>query len=230
MKILKIDSFVKESHGYEFDGDHSNDWKDDYYDNSEPYIPDKWEPGDHAFEYEIDLWDWFMSRPEVTNKIAENENLLIDFSEYLDKFVNDNRISKWSHVKPNAYSFITRYKFNLQKHKQSNGYNSYMPLNRHDKEYNDENCVDEVRGCFRIVGWSTLDDEKITYFDLDKKGVNDAINTYAKLVKECNLLTLSDKNKMINDFKKNLDDINNYIKAKGEDLNIFYGDYCYAIE
>ncbi len=230
MKVLNISSFIKESHGYEFDGDHSNDWKDDYYDNSESYIPDKWEDGNHAFEYEIDLWDWFMKRPEVTNKIAENEKLLIDFSKYLYKFVTDNYIPGWSHVKPNSYSFGTHYKFNLQQHKQSNGYNSYKLLTRYDKEYNDENAVLEVRGNFRIVGWSTLDDEKITYFELDEKGVNKAINTYTKLVKECDLLNPSDKTKMINDFKKNLDDINNDIKEKGEKLDIFYSDYCYAIE
>ena len=231
MKILDLNSFIKESCGYEFDGDHSNDWKDDYYDNREPEIADKWEPGDHTFEYEIDLWDYFMSRPVVTNKIAENENLIFDFSKYFDKFALDNRIPGWSHTKPNAYSFPTRYKFDLQKHKEYNGYFSYKSLNRNSPEYNDENTVKEVRANFRIIGWSTLDEDgNITYFELDNKKINEAINTYTKLVNECNLLTQPEKTKMINDFKKIFDEINDYIKTKGEDLYVFYGEDCYAIE
>ncbi len=233
--IMKFDeySYIGELRGNEFDEDHSFGYFDDYYDDSEHEAPYKWSPGEHAFEYEMDLWDWFMSRPSVTNKIAKNENLIIDFNNYLDKFVQKNRITGWSHVKPNAYSFPDYYKFDLQKHKESNGYRSYIKITRHNPEYNDENIIKvrEVRCNFRIIGYSTIDkDGNIIYFELNKDEVAKAIKTYTKLVNECDLLNPSDKNKMIGDFKNKFDEISDIIRAKGDELNDFYNDMCYWIE
>lgn len=233
--IMKFDEYlhIVESHGYEFDGDHYNDWKDDYYEPAEHEELDKWSSGDHAFEYEMDLWWWFMSRPTVSNKIAKNENLIIDFNNYLDKFVQENRITGWSHTKPNAYSFPDYYKFDLQSHKKYNGYFSYNRITRHNPEYNDENIIKvrEVRCNFRITGWSTIDkDGNIIDFELDKDEVAKAIETYTKLVNGCDLLNPSDKNKMIGDFKNDFNEISDMVREKGDELNDFYNDMCYCIE